>query len=306
MNAVELTERVCNWGRWGQDDELGTLNHISAESRLAAAALVERGQTLSLAIPIEPRAQQPSLPGRFPPVHVVNACRVPLDEDAAIRYSDDFIVMPLQHRTQWDALAHFERAGLAYNGRRAADAVSERGALRCGIEQPARHGVVGRGVLLDLARALGQDVLDVGHVVTPSDLDRAVARAGLDLRSGDIVMIRTGHVRRLLSSGADASYFRAAPGLAPECLLWLHERSCAAVCADTHAVDRVPHVDSSLPYPLHSIGIVHMGLLLGEMFYLEQLAEFAARDGKYDCLLAAPPIGIVGAFGAPVNPVALR
>jgi kynurenine formamidase len=221
-------------------------------------------------------------------------------------FADDSIAMSVHAHTHWDALSHVFRDGLMYNGRGAGE-VTGKGARRNDIV-PASGAMVARGVLVDLAP--GGEVLDSTHEVTVDELEAALDAQGVELLPGDALLIRTGHLGRIRREGDWSSFVEcdglnpAEPGIGVSCLPWLHEQEVAALACDNYAVEVLSRGATYLP--VHEIGIVQMGLLLGEMFDLDALAVACAADGRWDFLLAAGPLPIVGAVGGPVNPLALR
>src|SRR3954468_6074875 len=200
----ELARAVNNWGRWGSDDERGTLNLLTSARVAEAAALVLDGKTFPLAIPLsEDGPQLGFVRGRTNPSRTMVAVHEPLGEaDDGVRFNDDAVQMGLQAATHWDALAHVSYGGRMYNGI-PTDVVDESGATRLGAD---RIGIVaGRGVLLDAARAAGVDRLEGGTALTAADLDRAEELAGVRIAEGDIVLIRTGQMQ-LLRGGDKLGY----------------------------------------------------------------------------------------------------
>lgn len=312
----ELSKRCSNWGRWGPEDQLGTLNHIAPEHVVAAASLVRDGRIFSLAIPFDEDGPQRGGFGRFNPIHLMMrdgndaiTGTVVRDfyggRDRHIRGTDDIIIMPLQSATQWDSLAHIIFENKIYNGYDASW-VSSKGALRNGIAV-ARDKVVGRGVLLDVARAKGREWLEPGYAITAADLEECADRQGVSVGTGDIVLIRTGQVAQCRSRGSWGDYAGgSAPGLGLDTAPWIFERDLAAVAADTWGAEVLPNQTPDVFQPLHIILIVHTGLLVGEIFDLEALAADCATDGRYDFLFSAVPLPITGAVGSPVNPVAIK
>jgi len=210
--------------------------------------------------------------------------------------------MGLQAATHWDALAHVSYGGRMYNGVPTA-AVTEHGASRLGADRIGT--VVGRGVLLDVARAAGVDRLDGGTALTPADLDRAADMAGVRVGEGDIVMLRTGQMQ-LLHAGDRLGYAISTAGPSLETVTWFHGRGVAAVATDNLSFEVFPGEVDGLVLPVHMLHIVEMGLLQGQNFDLEALAADCAEDGRYDFLLLATPEPFVAACGAPVAPVAVK
>jgi len=302
-----LAKRVSNWGRWGADDQRGTLNLVTPEVLRRAAGCVSEGRLFALGLAFGSEGPQTgAVVGRFNPQHYMTAIGAPYGAPGGFHFSDDVVTMPLQCATQWDSLAHVHYDGLLYNGVPAGEALSTAGASRNGIDRVAEAGVATRGVLLDLARARGVPRLAPGTAVTPADLDAAVAAQGVELRPGDALCLRTGHMTVFTQDGDRDTYLWQGPGLGIDCVEWLRERDVAAVCADNTAIEVMPCEDPELFYPVHLLGIRDMGLLFGEMFDLEALAEDCARDRVYDFLLSAPPLRITGGIGSPVNPLAIK
>jgi kynurenine formamidase len=301
----QLARRVSNWSRWGAEDERGTLNFITPERVRRAAACVKRGIVFSLGLPLGADGPQIGQGGRVNPLHIMTATEGRLSAAAdGPRYADDVIVMPLQCATQWDSLAHVYYGGQLYNGFPASN-VSAAGAARDAIDRLG-PGIVSRGVLLDVARARGIDRLAPGLVITPADLESAERAQGVRVESGDVLLVRTGHLAVFTRDGDRVGYMRQMPGLGIACVEWLHARQVAAVASDTNAVEVIPFEDLSVPLPLHALCIRDMGLTLGEMFDLDELAADCAADGVWECLFSAPPLRVTGGVGSPVNPLAVK
>lgn len=307
-------EAYRNWGRWGADDALGTLNYITDEARVAAAALATTGRVISLAQSFDMNGPQKGWRRRTNPVHTMldtgtDAERGNQGFPHGIGGADDVIAMPLQCSTQWDGLGHIFDHGMAWNGRRAGDVVTSEGDLVTGIEHAASV-VVARGVLLDLGRHLSPETgeLPDGHAITAADLDACIAAQGDTSRvgRGDIVLVRTGQLARARRDGWGEYAGGPAPGLSLTSAGWLHRREIAAIATDTWGFEVRPNeFDVPAFQPLHQVVIPNMGLTIGEMWDLEALGQFCAAEVRYEFLLSAPPLPITGAVGSPVNPVAL-
>ena len=301
---AELARKVNNWGRWGPDDQRGTLNLVTAEHVRAAAALVRDGKRIELAIPLS--ADGPQLGfvrGRTNPSQTMVAVHEPLGDDVeGVRFNDDAVQMGLQAATHWDALAHVSYGGRMYNGF-PPNIVDDKGASRLGAEQ---IGVVaGRGVLLDVARAAGVERLEGGTALTPADLERAEGLAGVQVGAGDLVLLRTGQMQ-LLRDGDKLGYAISTAGPSMQTVEWFHQRDVAAVATDNLSFEVFPGEADGLVLPVHMLHIVEMGLLQGQNFDLETLAADCADDGRYAFFLMATPEPFAGACGAPVAPVALK
>jgi kynurenine formamidase len=301
----EIATRVSNWGRWGADDERGTLNLITPEKVRSAAACVKRGRVFSLGLPFGAEGPQIGQGGRVNPLHVMSALHLGYGPDPeGFRYNDDLVVMPLQCATQWDSLAHVYYGGKLYNGAPAAS-VTSLGAARNSIDRIGA-GVISRGVLLDVARASGVPRLAPGTAIRPADLEKAEKAEGVRVESGDVLLVRTGHLSVFTADGDRVAYMRQMPGLGVECVEWLHRREVAAVATDTNAVEVIPFEDPTTPLPVHLLCIRDMGLTLGEMFVLDELAEDCAGDGTWEFLFTAPALKVTGGVGSPLNPLAVK
>jgi kynurenine formamidase len=222
-----------------------------------------------------------------------------------IRSSDDVVIMPLQCATQWDSLAHIFFDGKMYNGYDMR-MVSGFGAQKNSIAK-ARDKIVSRGVLLDIPLYKNQKWLEPGEPVYPQDLDGSAARQRVTIGTGDIVLVRTGQMAQVRERGEWGDYAGgSAPGLSVTTAPWFFTNKVAAVATDTWGVEVLPNETPDVFQPLHIILIVHTGLLLGEIFDLEELAEDCRRDGCYEFMFVAPPLPITGAVGSPVNPQAIK
>lgn len=307
----EAARRLSNWGRWGADDQIGTLNNISPEDVVRAAQLVRKGQVFSLALSLKEPIQSGLFGGRWNPIHTMlatgtDAVAGKQDEPAPfLRYADDAINMPCQASTQWDALCHIFHGDKMYNGYDAS-LVDARGARKLGIEN-VRDKMVGRGVLLDVARFNGVDSLDDGYAITNAELDACAKAQGVEVRKGDFVIVRTGHQERCLAKGDWTGYAGGnAPGLAFETCYWIREKDIAAICTDTWGCEIRPNETSEANQPWHWVVIPAIGISMGEIFYVKELAEDCAQDGVYEFMFSAPPLHLPGGCGSPINPQAVK
>jgi kynurenine formamidase len=306
----ELARRLRNWGRWGKDDELGTLNFITPEKIVAAAKTVRRGKVFSLAIPFDSQGPQTGFAGRVNPLHFMiqdggDVASGAQDWVPALRWCDDAVTMPLQCATQWDALAHIYFDGKMYNDR-GPEMVNSSGARANSIDK-AKDRIVSRGVLLDIPRLRGVDWLKPGEAIYPQDLDGAAAKAGVKIASGDILLIRTGQMAQVRAERSWGNYSGGpAPGLSLTTAEWLAKNEIAGYATDTWGTEVIPNETPDVFQPLHCVAIVNMGMLVGEIFNLEELAADCAADGAYEFLFVAPPLTITGAVGSPINPQAIK
>ncbi|MBV1937395.1 cyclase family protein [Streptomyces sp. BV286] len=299
----EIAKRVNNWGRWGADDEIGTLNLITDEVVREAAATVRSGRRVPLALPLrQDGVQTGMIPGRVNPLHTMVQINQELFGPGTVACSDDAVTMGLQAATHWDAITHVSHSGKIYNGRPAATITAHEGARFSGIDKP-RH-VVSRGVLLDVARALGKERLDGGHAVTPEDLEAAEELSGTKVRPGDIVLVRTGQMQLCLA-GDNHAYAFPSPGLSVRTPEWFHARDVAAVANDTLTFEIFPPEIEDLWLPVHALDLVEMGMLQGQNWNLEELSTACGEVGRHAFLLSAMPEPFVGGTGTPVAPVAI-
>jgi kynurenine formamidase len=303
---VALAQRVSNWGRWGPDDELGTLNLIDDAALQRAAACVKTGKCFSLAMAFDQNSPQiGSIPGRINPLRTMVAVNTQYMGDVDnFCTSDDIVVMGLQASTHWDALAHASYSGQLYNGFPASAVTVEAGATKCGIGNVAT--LTTRGVLLDVARATGVDQLEPGHKIQPEELDAALELTDVVVEAGDAVLVRTGHGSHMQSGDRRAYAASAQPGLTMATVPWFRERDAAAVATDTIALECYPGEDERILFPVHLLHLRDMGMTQGQNFDLETLAADCAADGVYEFLLEASPIPFTGGCGAPVNPTAVK
>jgi kynurenine formamidase len=308
-------EKFKNWGRWGPNDEIGTLNHTRPEDIVAAARLVRKGKVISLALnfdasgPQGAKSKYPAL-GRINPVHTMlrtgtDAYSGVLDK-RGIRAADDMVVMPLQCGTQWDGLGHVFYENYMWNGYDCRE-VTSAGAQKCGIEK-TKNRMVGRGVFLDVPRALGMDVLPDGHAITSDELDKTAKFHGVELKRGDFVVVRTGQMEAKLAAGSWDGYPGGdAPGFSFETLGWIQRTQLAALASDTWGCEVRPNeTEPGINQPWHWITIPMMGMTMGEIFYVKDLADDCAADKVYEFMFVAPAIPITGAVGSPTNPLAIK
>ena len=311
----DAAQKYKNWGKWGPDDEIGTLNYTQAEDIVAAARLVKKGKVISLALnfdqhgPQGAKSKYPAM-GRINPLHVMlrtgtDAYSGVLDH-RGLRAADDMVVMPLQCGTQWDGLGHIFYENNMWNGYDCRE-VTSNGAQKCGIEK-TKNRMVGRGVFLDVARVFGTEVLEDGYAITGADLDRAAAAHGVSVRRGDYVIVRTGQMEAKLVLGSWDGYPGGdAPGLSFETLEWIQRNQIAAIATDTWGNEVRPNeTEPGINQPWHWITIPIMGLTMGEIFYLGELGKDCAADKTYEFMFVAPALPITGAVGSPTNPLAIK
>jgi kynurenine formamidase len=300
-----LAQRVSNWGRWGADDQRGTLNFITPESVRRGVAAVRRGVTFSLSIPYDENGPQMGLiPGRINPQRTVLMANAAFTGDPSdFTTSDDRVEMGVQAATHWDALAHVGYEGLLYNNTPDAAITQDGGAARLGIEH---YGpIVSRGVLLDVARLQGVEYFDEGYAIDSDDLAAAEERAGVTVEPGDVLLVRTGQMH-WLRRGDRQRFADPSPGLGVGAIEYLHDKEVAAVASDTLTFEVWPGEDPAALLPVHMIDLRDMGLVQGQLWALDELAADCADDGLSEFLLAATPLPITHAVGGPVAPTATK
>jgi kynurenine formamidase len=304
-DVEQLGAAVRNWGRWGERDQLGTLNLIDDGARRRGAASVRRHRPFSLAIDWSERGPQIGVvPGRVNAINTMTNVNIPVAEADGICFNDDLVVMGLQAATHWDGLAHVSYRGRLYNGY-PAGTVTSLGAAQLGIHRVGP--LVSRGVLLDVARARALDRLPAGHALTADDLDAAAELARVTVEPGDVVLLRTGHMALLTGPEPDrVAYSTGAAGPSLRSVEWFRRRDVAAVATDNLIFEVFPCERPDAFLPIHYLHIVEMGLTQGQNWDLEGLAADCAEDGRYTFLLFAPPEPVLGGTGAPVHPVALK
>lgn len=299
----ELGAQLSNWGRWGPDDQRGTTNLITPERIAAAAGLIRTGETLALGIPLDSDGPQPG-GDRTNPIRLMAETGQEQMFPGGFRYADDYVFMPLQAGSQYDALAHVHYDGFLYNGH-PAGGLTVKGAAACGIENQS-NGIVGRGVLLDVAGHRGVEWLERGELIGPDELDEVAAAQGVDVGAGDILLIRTGWLAKLVAERSRRAFMSGEPGLSLPAARWLRERDVAVVGADNWGVEAAPGPRPDVMFELHMVLIRDMGVTLAEMLDLEELADACARDGRYAFFYAGSPLKFTRGVGSPINPLAVR
>ena len=298
-----------NWGRFGDLDQIGTANHLTPERIAAAAALVKTGKRFSLALPIG----VPTPGGyRSEPLHfygmaagdgVLGSGR----GGAEFPVSDDYIVMALQASTQLDGFGHVGGDSTLYNGYWAGLVTATGGARRLGVHHLAR-GIVGRAVLLDVARHAGVEHLEPGFPVGPDELDGAASAQGVTVGPGDIVLVHTGHLgwKMTREAGSPEATMRSEPGISTRAIPWIHDHDVAMIATDTAACSVVPAEVGDAFLTWHVAALRDLGLLVGELFDLDELAADCAADGVSEGFFVAAPMPIVGSSGSPLNPIVMK
>ena len=305
------TKKLRNWGRWGKDDRIGTLNFIGPEEIIAAGRLIKKGRVFGMGIPLDQSGpQQKAWGGRYNPIHTMiatgtDAVAGRFDKDMKIRYADDALTLCVQGGTHWDSLGHIFYEDKMYNGFDA-KLVDSGGVQKLGIEH-TRDRMVGRGVLLDIARWKKVDSLPDGYGISNDELDACAKAQKVQIRRGDFVILRTGHMERCQAKGDWGTYAGGdAPGVRFENCYWCHEKEIAGICSDTWGVEVRPNETKDVSQPWHWVVIPAMGLTMGEIFNVSDLAADCARDKVYEFFFSGPPLVISGGTGSPINPLAIK
>ena len=300
-----IFESVKNWGRWGADDQLGTMNLITPERVRAAAALVRSGRRVSMEIPINKTAG-PDNPN--PAIHFVSQGHDIDIGSSGLRFGLDFLGMACHGdcHTHMDALCHISYKGQTYNGKAAEEVLTTKGATSLDVAAIGEVGVVGRGVLLDLPRFRGVKWLEPGEAVTRAELEACEQAEGVHIGEGDIFVYRTGHHRRRLELGAwdNGPDGEGKAGLHVDTIPWMHERGIAAFLPDGDG-EAVPSCVEGMTYPIHPLQIVAMGMLTADSLQFEDLARACEAEGRFEFMVVGLPLRLPGGTGSPWNPMAI-
>jgi kynurenine formamidase len=285
---------LSNWGRWGKADQMGTVNLITPAKRKAAAALVKEGFTVSLSSNADLRksADNPVPFGQKMISTGADANPMFAMETYTIRYHN----MVLTHL---DSLSHMFYQGKMYNGY-PQEMVNREGAQRLAVIA-FKSGLISRGILMDIPRLKGVKYLDLSTPIYPADLDAWEKQAGVHVRAGDIVFIRTGRWTRRAEKGPWNTE-QAAAGMHFTCARWFHERDVAVVGSDTHG-ELMPSPVAGVPFPMHQLLLIAMGTPMLDNCDLEELSEAAAARHRWEFLVTAAPMAIPAGTGSPLNPI---
>ena len=297
--VIGWMDSLSNWGRWGKDDQMGTLNLITYAKRTQAAALVIEGISVSCSRLIVPEIASDVT--TIPPLHYMIRAGDTVPKQGGGGTSDflgfSYHGLTISHL---DALCHQAWNGKLYNGFDPADVGSETKATVLNIDT-AKDGIITRGVMLDIAKVRGVDWLEAGEGVFTEDLEAAEKAQGVRLEEGDALMLRLGWYKRRLEKGAPES---GRPGLHAETLPWLRERGISIVAGDA-SQDADPSGYPGIGLPIHRVGIVGMGLWLIDAGNCEELAEVCQRLNRYDFMFIVAPLRFKNATGSPTNPLAV-
>lgn len=314
--APELTELLrdspSNWGKWGEDDEVGSLNYLGPEQVLAAAGLIRSGKVFTLQRLIGDPKGDPVWPGRTP----AERTQI-LDESnwdggdgpaypGGLHYADDKINAFLQGSTQYDALGHVWYGGQIWNGYDARTTIG--GLAKASIQPIAEKGVVGRAVLLDMARFRGKDNLAAAETYTHEDLQACAQAQGVELRKRDILIVRTNFLKLFFDLGDEFYEGFCEPGLvySPELVQWFADMEIPNLVTDTIANEVTFDPNNGVALVLHNALMRNLGITLTEIADLEKLAADCAEDGVFELFYAAAPLKVALGSGSPVNPLVIK
>ncbi|GAA1914518.1 cyclase family protein [Nocardioides lentus] len=308
-----LKDAPSNWGKWGDDDEVGALNYLGPEQVVAAAGLISAGKVFTIQRLIGDPKGDPVWPGRSPAERTQILDEGDWDEGGkgpsfpgGLHYADDKINAFLQGSTQYDALGHVWYDGLLWNGYDARTTIG--GLDKASVQPIAEKGVVGRAVLLDMARFRGKPYLDSAETFTHTDLEECARSQGVELRKRDILVIRTNYLQRFFELG-DAFYEGfCEPGLvySPELVQWFADMEIPNLVTDTIANEVTFDPNNGVALMLHNALMRNLGVTLTEIVDLEELAADCAEDSRYEFFYAAAPLKVAKGSGSPVNPIAIK
>lgn len=311
-----FADAPSNWGKWGEEDQVGALNYLDTAQVLRGNQAVQSGQTFTLQLPMT-HGVGPVFPGRVPTMHFMSQ-----DEglystdklaalDGGVKYSDDAVFMYLQGTTHVDALGHAWYGDHVYNNNSADSTVHGHDAVDVGVL--GEKGVAGHGVLLDIGRHAGNQVnrLEPGSCIHLDDLLNTAEAQGVNIQKRDILLIRTGSMGRYYSEQPDAEWTAMSePGLcySEELVQWIYDMEIPFIAADNLAVELVPQEIEGQNYviPLHGVLMRDLGVVLSELYWLDDLADSSAEDGQYTFLFTAAPLKMKRGSGSPVNPIVIK
>jgi len=302
-----------NWGRWGPNDELGTLNFLTNQEILRGIRTAKQGKVFSLGLQIGRKGGDIVFPGRSTTIHLMTQ-----DEGSyksgkvkplpgGLKYADDVVFMYIQGTTQCDAIGHAWYGDKIYNGYSADSTIG--GLSKASIVPIAEKGIVGRGVLLDIARYKDVKHLAKGEAVTLEDILGAARKQKVEVQKHDIVVLRTGYITVFYDEGSEA-YFKDLnePGItySKELVDWFYRMEISAFAADTLSSEQTHSSTTKTMVPMHIFLMNYLGIPIQEILWLEELADDCAKDGQYDFLYCCAPLKFVGATGSPINPLAIK
>ena len=288
-------QEISNWGRWGEDDQLGTLNLITPAKSRAAIALVQEGVSISLALDLNTVQDDVNLnPFRHSVTTGEFGGHAVAGDDYGVQYHG------FAH-SHIDDLAHFAHKGKLYNGY-GFDTIKPTGATELGIHQ-LKNGILARGVLVDMPWLNGVDFLEPGTAVTAADLEAWEEKTGIKVASGDVLLLRTGRWERVRQKG-QWNFLAGAAGMHASVAKWLRARDVALIGCDGVS-DVMPSGVEGLANPLHELVLVGLGMRILDNLNLDDVAAAAASRKRWEFLFVGAPLRVVGGTGSPLNPLAV-
>jgi kynurenine formamidase len=313
--ADERADGISNWGKWGADDEIGALNYITPEKIMAASRLIKKGKVFTLGMPLTQDWNEPLWPGRSPSIrfNVGDASHYMAGRPllpGGRKGASDWMGLYIHGTTHSDSLGHTWHGDKVWNGYD--EKVTIGGMAKAGIFKPAEQGIVGRGVLLDIARFRGVENLQAGEPVPFTEFMACAKKQGLHFESGDIVLCRTGWIPAMVKNPElkKVSEYNE-PGIqySLEFLQWFKDAEIAVIAADTIACEQTVNtapeeIGSTIPF--HKYLMRNLGVFIHEIYWLEDLAEDCAKDGVYEFFYVASPLKLKLGTGSPINPIAIK
>jgi kynurenine formamidase len=313
MNEVLGADTPSNWGKWGADDELGSLNYLSTGEVMRGVQSVRQGKVFTLMVHMGNPGGDPVWPGRRGAEKLMVIDEGTFQGDKApqfpggLHYADDFVTAFLQGSTQYDALGHVWYDGKIYNGYDARTTIG--GLSKASVLPIAEKGVVGRGVLIDMARFRDKPYLEKGETFDHDDLEAAARAQGTSIDPHSILLIRTGFIEYFYTV-TPAEFYDGfnEPGLtySRELVEWFRDKEIPNLVTDTIANEVTYEPKSGVALPLHCALMRNLGVTFTEITRLDALANDCAADGQWDFLYAAAPLKVVRGTGSPVNPVVIK
>lgn len=313
--VAELKSGPTNWGRWGPNDELGALNFLTADEIQRGLRAARLGRCFTLGHPVGDPAGDLLAPGRSANMRftLVDNAHFECGRTAPFanggRFADDALFMYTHGTTHLDALGHFWQGSTGYNNRPAS--ITNGGMSMSSVSPLAERGIVGHGILVDVARHMGVDHLEPGYPITLAELLAAAKAQSTEIAPHDILLVRTGwlgHVSLNRSEHGKSMETFAEPGLrySRQLVEWFHETEIVLLGCDNFTNECFRSVEDRETLALHIALMSRLGVLFSEINALDALGSDCASDGQYDFLYCASPLKIVEATGAPFNPLAIK
>jgi kynurenine formamidase len=296
----ELFDAVSNWGRWDDDGRRGALNYLTPARRVAASQLVRSGETVTLSEPLKTKAE---IDVPEPADHHMTMLPDVDIGSGSVRFAKDYVGVDYHNdgHSHIDAFSHVAFEGMLFDGKPAASVTAE--GARAEAIDVLKDGLVGRAVLLDVPRVRGVPWIEPGDHVFSEDLELAEREQGVRVAAGDILLVRTGHARRLTELGPwDTPAAKA--GLHPTAALFLADRQIAALGSDGNS-DTAPSTTEGVAFPIHVLALNAMGVHLLDYLQFEDVVVRCEATGRWEFLFVAAPLRIVRGTGSPLNPIAI-